>query len=176
MEFPFDCEALLDSDAQGYSVLDSSSLRKALKKGGVAEVIDTFGALSAKSQGLKAVITTAGKTLESDHRIYIKAEKNKLIGFIKVGRKNLFIRNMEGEIFEISPLCVLDFYTYEKIQRSGFGKVRSKVMCRRYLRRCLMRRRCDRRSWATIDLPKNCYTSSRNTMTCRDMCRRTTTL
>lgn len=175
MEFPFDCEALLDSDAQGYSALDSSSLRKLLKKGGVGEVIDAFGALSAKSQGLKAVITTTSKILESDHRLYIKAEKNKVIGFIKVGRKKLFIRNTEGTIFEISPLCVLDFYTYEKIQRSGFGKVRGKVMCSKYSRRCLMPKKWVRRSWATIDPPKNYYTSSKNTTTWRDMCRRTTT-
>lgn len=123
MEFSFDCDALFDSNAQGYSALDSASLRRLMKKGSIDKVIDTFGMLSAKSQGLKAIITTTEKILESNHRVYMKTERNKVIGFIKVGQKNLFIRNTEGQIFEISPLCVLDFYTYEKIQRSGFGKV-----------------------------------------------------
>jgi len=137
MEFPFDCDILLDSNTQGYSLLDSSSLRKLMKNGPVAEVVNTFGALSAKSQGLKNAITTAEKILESDHMVYMKTEGNKVIGFIKVGRKNLFIRSAEGQIFEISPLCVLDFYIYEKIQRSGFGKVRSQIICRKYLNSCL---------------------------------------
>jgi alpha-tubulin N-acetyltransferase 1 len=48
---------------------------------------------------------------------------NKAIGFLKMGKKNLFIRNNIGTIKEISPLCVLDFYVHESQQRSGNGKV-----------------------------------------------------
>jgi alpha-tubulin N-acetyltransferase 1 len=76
-----------------------------------------------QSQGLKAVITTGLKLLSSDHRLYILAKKNQIIGMIKVGPKTLFIRNEIGQISEIRPLCCLDFYVYEAIQRSGYGKV-----------------------------------------------------
>ena len=123
MEFPFNCDKVMNSDIGGYATIDDLSLRKLMKMGPANQVIDTFGELSAKSQGLKNVITTTKKVIESNNRIYMKTEGNKVIGFIKVGKKNLFIRNNEGRIFEIEPLCVLDFYTYESVQRSGYGKV-----------------------------------------------------
>jgi alpha-tubulin N-acetyltransferase 1 len=47
-----------------------------------------------------------------------------VIGFIKMGKKNLFIRDELGNIKEISPLCVLDFYVHESQQRNGYGKVK----------------------------------------------------
>ena len=51
---------------------------------------------------------------------------NQCLGFLKVGKKNLFIRNESGAIKEIKPLCVLDFYVHESVQRIGLGRV-SKV-------------------------------------------------
>lgn len=44
------------------------------------------------------------------------------MGLLKVGTKNLFIRNEAGQIKEINPLCVLDFYVHESVQRNGQGK------------------------------------------------------
>lgn len=41
---------------------------------------------------------------------------------IRIGRRRLFIRDEAGGIKEIEPLCVLDFYVYQTMQRSGFGK------------------------------------------------------
>ena len=55
--------------------------------------------------------------------IYILCNKNKFIGFIKVGKKHLFIYDEIGVPIEINPLCVLDFYTYETCQRKGYGKI-----------------------------------------------------
>jgi len=55
--------------------------------------------------------------------MYIKAEGNKLIGFLKVGFKKLFFWDESNKIHEIKPLCVLDFYINEEYQRNGFGKV-----------------------------------------------------
>ena len=78
-----------------------------------------------QSQSLKAVITTGLKLLTSDHRLYVLTKLNQVIGMIKMGPKTLFIRNEYGLIAEIRPLCCLDFYVYEKIQRSGFGKVKA---------------------------------------------------
>jgi alpha-tubulin N-acetyltransferase 1 len=45
-----------------------------------------------------------------------------VLSLLKVGVRKLFIRNETGSIKEISPLCVLDFYVNESVQRSGQGK------------------------------------------------------
>jgi len=45
----------------------------------------------------------------------MRAEGNKVISLIKVGKKKLFIRNELGNIKEINPLCVLDFYVHESV-------------------------------------------------------------
>jgi len=42
---------------------------------------------------------------------------------LKTGKRKLFIRNQIGKIHEITPICVLDFYVHESVQRGGFGKV-----------------------------------------------------
>jgi alpha-tubulin N-acetyltransferase 1 len=47
---------------------------------------------------------------------------NQCIGILKVGVKKLFVRNHAGSINEIQPLCVLDFYVHESVQRGGHGK------------------------------------------------------
>ena len=58
-------------------------------------------------------------------------KKNKFIGFIKVGYKHLFIYDEFGTPNEITPLCVLDFYTFEKCQRQGNGiKIYSEMIQR----------------------------------------------
>lgn len=56
-------------------------------------ILDNLGALSAKAQALKQVITNSLKFNGTDHRIYIKVKDNKALGFIKVGEKNLFYRD-----------------------------------------------------------------------------------
>jgi alpha-tubulin N-acetyltransferase 1 len=43
---------------------------------------------------------------------------------LKTGVKKLFIRDEIGNVKEISPLCVLDFYVHENQQRNGHGKVK----------------------------------------------------
>ena len=89
----------------------------------VAQIIDKIGQASARAQALPQVITTYIKFCTSgDNKIYIKAQGKKVIGFIKTGRRNLFIRNEIGQFKEISPLCVLDFYVHESVQRGGYGK------------------------------------------------------
>jgi alpha-tubulin N-acetyltransferase 1 len=58
----------------------------------------------------------------SEHRLYMKVQGNTVQGFIKVGVKDLFYRDTSGRCKEISPLCVLDFYVHESVQRQGLGK------------------------------------------------------
>ena len=45
-----------------------------------------------------------------------------VIGFLKVGEKHLFVYDSHGQVYERTPLCVLDFYVHESRQRSGYGK------------------------------------------------------
>ncbi len=71
---------------------------------------------------MPAIITTASRLFTSDNRLYMSAEGHRVIGLLKVGVKKLFIRNEMGAIKEISPLCVLDFYVHESMQRGGHGK------------------------------------------------------
>jgi len=52
----------------------------------------------------------------------MRVEGNCAVSLLKVGKKNLFIRNEAGSIKEIHPLCVLDFYVHESVQRGGEGK------------------------------------------------------
>ena len=54
--------------------------------------------------------------------MFIKAQGNKAIGFIKVGYKQLFVRGRGGEMHEMKPLAVLDFYVDAQVQRGGYGK------------------------------------------------------
>lgn len=41
---------------------------------------------------------------------------------LKVGTKNLYIFDPNGETRQVSAPCVLDFYVHESRQRSGLGK------------------------------------------------------
>ena len=58
----------------------------------------------------------------SDNKIFMRASGNTVIGFIKTGKKNLFHRTASGQIKEIQPICVLDFYVHENVQRGGHGR------------------------------------------------------
>lgn len=61
--------------------------------------------------------------MASDHRLYLKVEGNAVLGLLKTGEKNLFYHNFIGNVKEIRPCCVLDFYVHESVQRGGVGKV-----------------------------------------------------
>ncbi|MEQ2186999.1 Alpha-tubulin N-acetyltransferase 1, partial [Goodea atripinnis] len=44
-----------------------------------------------------------------------------VVGFLKVGYKKLFLLDRNGVHIEVEPLCVLDFYVSELLQRHGYG-------------------------------------------------------
>ena len=52
----------------------------------------------------------------------MRAQGNQCIGFLKIGVKKLFVRRGGGEIKEIKPMCVLDFYVDSSVQRGGYGR------------------------------------------------------
>ena len=91
---------------------------------GLHQIIDQLGIGSKVAQGLNHTLTTVQKLRENPtHRLYLLCGERSAIGIIKVGVKKLFIRRRNGQLVEMEPLCVLDFYIHEKEQRSGFGRV-----------------------------------------------------
>jgi len=95
----------------------------------VATVLDVMGEASARAQGLKNPITSGDKMLHTDGQTaYILVDRfgnnglGSVLGFLKVGKKRLFLLDEIGNHNEMLPLCVLDFYVVENHQRLGSGK------------------------------------------------------
>ncbi|XP_035490139.1 general transcription factor IIH subunit 4 isoform X3 [Scophthalmus maximus] len=93
----------------------------------IVTVIDELGRASAKAQQLTAPITSASKLQSQFHQLYLlkDGESNRghgvVVGFLKVGYKKLFLLDRRGVHIEAEPLCVLDFYIAENLQRHGCG-------------------------------------------------------
>ncbi|XP_061475138.1 alpha-tubulin N-acetyltransferase 1 isoform X2 [Rhineura floridana] len=92
-------------------------------------IIDEMGKASAKAQNLPTPITSASRMQTNRHVLYILKDsepkttgKGVIIGFLKVGYKKLFVLDRHGAHNEVEPLCVLDFYIHESLQRHGYGK------------------------------------------------------
>lgn len=141
MEFSFNINNLF---ASGISVVDryltphcSTLETSCQRKDELRKVIDDMGEASARAQNLHGPITSASRLSQSSHHLYIKkdAEANNgygsVVGFLKVGKKKLFVYDGNGVQHETEPLCVLDFYVCESCQRRGSGKQLFDVMLRR---------------------------------------------
>ena len=124
MKFNFDCEEALDCDQNGIAILEGSYQNKIVPgyKLYVKEILDTMGYLSSKAQNLQTVITSTNRFFPSNHTLFIKADKNKVFGYIKVGPKKLFLRDRLFNYHERKTLWVLDFYVYDNFRRKGIGK------------------------------------------------------
>ena len=124
MEFRFDCVQSLGCDQNGFVILEGS-YQNHIVPGYilfVKEILNSMGEASSRAQQLNTIITSAHKFFISNHRIFMKAEQNKVLGFIKVGNKKLFLRDRNYNYHEVNTLCVLDFYVHESTQRRGIGK------------------------------------------------------
>nr|CAH7713237.1 unnamed protein product [Callosobruchus chinensis] len=92
----------------------------------VSEVINAMGEASARAQGLSKPITTADRLRNSEHRLYLlvdqQANKGAVTGMLKTGSKGLYVFDREGQHYQVSPPCVLDFYVHDTRQRTGLGK------------------------------------------------------
>ncbi|XP_044161503.1 alpha-tubulin N-acetyltransferase 1 isoform X3 [Bufo gargarizans] len=133
MEFEFDIHKIF---LEPISKLDRSLLpqRRPIVSNSEAQrqitaVIDEIGKASAKAQRLPAPITSASRMQTNQHHLYIlkdctpkTAGRGVVIGFLKVGYKKLFVLDRSGSHIEAEPLCILDFYIHESLQRHGFGK------------------------------------------------------
>ncbi|XP_066155110.1 alpha-tubulin N-acetyltransferase-like isoform X2 [Euwallacea fornicatus] len=94
----------------------------------VTQIINAMGEASAHAQGLTKPITTADRLRNSEHRLYLLIDqdanngKGAVTGMLKTGEKSLYVFDREGQHYQLSPPCVLDFYVHESRQRSGFGR------------------------------------------------------
>ncbi|KAM8778914.1 alpha-tubulin N-acetyltransferase 1 isoform 8-T9 [Rhynchonycteris naso] len=137
MEFPFDVDALLP---ERITVLDQH-LRPPARRPGtttlarvdvqqqIMTIVDELGKASAKAQHLPAPITSASRMQSNRHVMYVlkdtsarPAGKGAIIGFLKVGYKKLFVLDDREAHNEVEPLCILDFYIHESLQRHGHGR------------------------------------------------------
>ncbi|XP_036997226.1 alpha-tubulin N-acetyltransferase 1 isoform X3 [Artibeus jamaicensis] len=137
MEFPFDVDALLP---ERITVLDQH-LRPPVRRPGtttparvdvqeqIMTIVDELGKASAKAQHLPAPITSATRMQSNRHVMYVlkdtsarPAGKGAVIGFLKVGYKKLFVLDDHEAHNEVEPLCILDFYIHESLQRHGHGQ------------------------------------------------------
>ena len=124
MEFNFNCEEALDCDENGFAILEGSYKNRIVPGFTlyVNEIIDQMGLASSQSQKLSTIITTSQKFFTSNDRIVIKASKNQVLGFLKVGTQKLYVRDKYYNYHNVAPLCVIDFYVYESCQRKGIGR------------------------------------------------------
>jgi hypothetical protein len=75
---------------------------------------------------LNGPITAVDKTQTTNHTIIISynitsLNKKILKGYLKYGIKDLFFYKKNGIISQSSPICLLDFYVDENVQREGIG-------------------------------------------------------
>ncbi|XP_036997229.2 alpha-tubulin N-acetyltransferase 1 isoform X5 [Artibeus jamaicensis] len=95
----------------------------------IMTIVDELGKASAKAQHLPAPITSATRMQSNRHVMYVlkdtsarPAGKGAVIGFLKVGYKKLFVLDDHEAHNEVEPLCILDFYIHESLQRHGHGQ------------------------------------------------------
>ena len=103
-------------------IIDPSDVRRAPRE--LIDLINKLGNESSRTQGLSHTITTFENFENSENRLYILLDDSDTIavGFLKVGFKHLFIFDEIGGQHEITPLCLLDFFICNGIQRKGYGK------------------------------------------------------
>lgn len=121
MEFNFSLPLL----SGGISTISASTL--ALLSADELErlrvVIDSLGRRSCVAQKLNQPITSLTKLIHSDHVIHVCSERQDarrtlVVGFIKTGRKTLFVYHDSPVMREIQPQCVLDFYVVSQVPPS----------------------------------------------------------
>lgn len=54
--------------------------------------------------------------------IHCFSGKGAVTGMLKVGKKGLYVFDRDGQHYQVTPPCILDFYVHESRQRTGLGK------------------------------------------------------
>lgn len=65
------------------------------------------------------------------HFISIGIFSGCVTGLLKVGTKNLYVFDENGETKQVPAQCVLDFYIHESRQRAGLGREMFELMLQR---------------------------------------------
>jgi alpha-tubulin N-acetyltransferase 1 len=124
-------EPVLRGDA-GVLMLTADAARKLPreKQKSVGVLVDALGAQSAVAQKLAAPVTSWERFVASsgdEHQcIYVATvpgSSRSVRGFIKTGVKTLFVHHKSAVWREITPICVLDFFTDATFRRQGVGKL-----------------------------------------------------
>mmetsp|Transcript_36512 Transcript_36512/g.37903 ORF Transcript_36512/g.37903 Transcript_36512/m.37903 type:complete len:445 (+) Transcript_36512:1-1335(+) len=124
MEFNFNCEDALGCDNQGFSTLEGSfekNIRQCFLLH-VQGILDLLGESSSKEQGLNYIKTSANKFFSSHDRIFIKADKNVVIGFLRVGKRRIFLKDESNNYSNEEPISVIDFFVVKNYERQGYGR------------------------------------------------------
>ncbi|XP_061764310.1 alpha-tubulin N-acetyltransferase 1 isoform X8 [Nerophis ophidion] len=130
MEFPFDINQLF---SERVTILDQTlgggrlTPRRPNLQSQLVAVIDELGKASAKAQTLTTPVTSTIKLQSQQHQLYVMKDgesnggRGVIVGFLKVGCKKLFLLDKKGVHVEAEPLCVLDFFIAQNLQRHGYG-------------------------------------------------------
>ncbi|KAI6232369.1 N-acetyltransferase domain-containing protein [Aphelenchoides besseyi] len=102
----------------------------ARKNPGFEDLVNQLGRLSAKARGLHlSSHDHFSNLIDSEKTLYVYWEPigeenktNRVIGFAKVAKSRLYLRNPENQSFIHDPLCFMDFYICPTVQRHGYGK------------------------------------------------------
>jgi len=115
-------------DSEFITSWDSASLDrlKGSERQTFVQLIGRMGEESRVAQGLRTVLTSIEKLATPNTRLYIASRRTQgrvqIVGILKMGFKNLFVRMPNSSFKELHPLCCLDFYVHSSIQRGGHGK------------------------------------------------------
>ena len=92
--------------------------------------LDNLGIKSGHAQILNGPITSVEKLAGSNHTIIIvccsaDGENGETscccVGYLKYGIKDLYFYHKNGKVTQSSPVCLLDFYVDDSMQRNGLG-------------------------------------------------------
>ena len=92
---------------------------------GTQQQFNAMGIRSGVAQELTGPISSMAKLHDTQHTVilYFDSATGTAMGFLKYGRKDLFFYKKDGAIVQCSPVCLLDFYVDESLQRRGVGSL-----------------------------------------------------
>ncbi|KAI3379706.1 hypothetical protein SNEBB_004360 [Seison nebaliae] len=123
MEFEFRLNSILPNIITCFRSEDFHNTRRNPLTNSIAQILDKVGSASSNAQNLPTIITSYAKFCNGENqRIYILRDDIRIIGMLKIGQKKLFVYNKMHQYVECNPLCILDFFVFQRIQRMGYGK------------------------------------------------------
>lgn len=115
--------AFLHPDPEGIAILTPENALRG--DANLIDFINKLGNASSRAQNLAHTITTySAFTGDGNEILYILVSEDKTtaLGFVKIGPKHLYLWDHAGIQHEMTPLCLLDFFTYPSEQRKGYGR------------------------------------------------------